>query len=723
MSVSGAPAAQKSALSDRHVRRAADLARSDLRPDHHLDVLNDSHDSAAVAAAGMPGGDDPASRANSMNRKQRLAEQAKAKARAKAQQVSLENDAATGPTGSDGQVAAWFTESLRLLRSGQWKQALDLCDRILERQSRRAEVHCNRGVALSALGRGDDAEKAYRQAIAHNARSADAYNNLGILLCDLGRHHEAEPLLRAAIRLRAESPECHINLGVALKSLDRLDEAEAAQRRALALDPDRAEAHANLGEVLRALGRLEQAELALRHAIALRPDYADAHYKLGVVLRDRRRIAESEIACRQAIAFEPRHAGAHSALGNALDELDRLEEAEAAYRQAIALAPNFAEAYNNLGALLKHLGRFDEARALAEQAIRLMPQNGLHRFNLSELKRFSADDPELAGMEALARDIAALPLKQQIELNYALAKAYEDLGRHHDAFARLSTGAALKRNEAAYDEAAMLRAFDDISRVFSAELFARLGGSGDPSPKPVFVIGMPRSGTTLVEQILASHDEVYGAGEINHIGDAATNVVVPAGTLRFPDYVPQLAPEIFAEFGARYAAAVAALAPQARFIVNKMPANFFFVGLIHLALPNARIIHVMRDPLDTCLSCFSKLFAAGHEHTYDLGELGRYYRAYRGLMAHWHAVLPQGRIYDIRYEDIVADLEAETARLLAHLGLEFDARCLSFHETRRPVRTASATQVRRPLYGDSIGRALPFLPHLEPLMAALTGID
>jgi Flp pilus assembly protein TadD len=699
--------------------RAAGLARPADCPDHDLIEL---HEGATASAVGMPGGDDPALRVRSMNRRRRRAERSKTKPTANAQNSASKQNPAICGKAPDRQITAWFASAVRCLNAAQFAEAIALCDLILAREPHHAEVHSNRGLALNSLGRTGEAEQAYRQAITRNPRFADAYNNLGILLlCDPGRQAEAESLLREAVRLKPAGPECHINHGAALKALGRFAEAEAAHRNALALDPDRAEARANLGDVLRALGRPDEAEAELQRAIALRPNYADALHRLGILLRDRRRFAESEVACRQAIAADPRHPGAYTALGNTLDELGHLDEAEAAYRQAIALAPRFAEVYNNLGALLKHLGRIDEARTLAEQAVRVMPQNGLHRFNLSELKRFSAGDPDIADMEALAQNITRLPIKQQIELDYALAKAYEDVGRHDDAFARLAAGAALKRKEVSYDEAAMLRVFDDIRATFSPELFARLAGIGDASAKPVFVIGMPRSGTTLVEQILASHPSVFGAGELSHIGDATSAINNSNGVFQFPEYIPRLPPNIYASFGARYVAEVSALAPQARFIVDKMPTNFLFAGLIHLALPNARIIHVMRDPLDNCLSCFSKLFAVGHEHTYDLGELGRYYCHYRELMNHWRAVLPERRIFDIRYEDVVADLEGETRRLLAHLGLDFDPRCLAFHETRRPVRTASATQVRRPLYGEAVGRAAPFLRHLEPLTAILTG--
>jgi hypothetical protein len=231
---------------------------------------------------------------------------------------------------------------------------------------------------------------------------------------------------------------------------------------------------------------------------------------------------------------------------------------------------------------------------------------------------------------------------------------------------------------------------------------------------------MLRSGTTLVEQILASHRDIYGAGELETLGNIVSTVQGPNGSLiPYPDFVASVDGAVLRAIGARYVAELRELGPHVKYVTDKMPQNFFFVGLIHLALPNARIIHVVRDPLDTCISCFSTLFAVGQNYTYDLAELGRYYRRYRALMAHWHAVLPKDRILDVRYEDIIDDFEEEVRRILAHCGLDWDPHCLKFHQTDRPVRTASAKQVRRPIYKSAIGRWRVYEPHLAPLLAAL----
>jgi hypothetical protein len=245
-------------------------------------------------------------------------------------------------------------------------------------------------------------------------------------------------------------------------------------------------------------------------------------------------------------------------------------------------------------------------------------------------------------------------------------------------------------------------------------------GAGHASALPVFIVGMPRSGTTLIEQILASHPQVFGAGELPDLGDAAARLSEPGDANgAFPEIVASLPDEVLRQVGARYADAAGARAPMAERVTDKMPLNFYFVGLIHLALPNARIIHASRDPLDTCLSCFATLFTGDHRVAYELSELGRYYKAYEGLMEHWRRVLPDGVMLEVRYEDVVADVGREARRIVAHCGLSWDDTCLRFHGSPRPVRTASAAQVRRPIYDSSVGRWRAYDKLLLPLIEAL----
>jgi LPS sulfotransferase NodH len=301
-----------------------------------------------------------------------------------------------------------------------------------------------------------------------------------------------------------------------------------------------------------------------------------------------------------------------------------------------------------------------------------------------------------------------------------LGRAFSDLGEHERSFRHLRDGNALKREQLAYDEKQMLGLFEHIRTTFTPELMQEKKGCGDPSEAPVFVVGMPRSGTTLLEQILASHSKVYGAGEIEAFYQAIVKLGYPnGGAVAFPDMVPALSPEALRELGSSYVSMIRAAAPDAERIVNKLPLNFKYVGLIHLALPNARIIHIRRDPIDTCFSCFSLLFSGDQSFTYDQVELARYYRGYAALMEHWRSVLPEGVMIEVQYEDLIADVQGQTGAILAHCGLPWEDACLAFHQTERSVTTASSVQVREPVYRTSVGRWRIYANHLQPLIEAL----
>ena len=405
--------------------------------------------------------------------------------------------------------------------------------------------------------------------------------------------------------------------------------------------------------------------------------------------------------------------------GRVAFERGALVEALSYYRRALEFNPTSADTYNNIGNTLRDLGRLDEARNAFRKALEIEPANvGVH-VNLSDTKQFSENDPDLEALKRLDRE-AILSPTERMQLDFALGKAYADLKDHGRAFDYWRRGNERKRARIEYDESATAGTFERIKAVFTRALIAQKAGYGDSAQAPIFIVGMPRSGTTLVKQILASHPLVHGAGELRTFSDLANSLPEGAPTpVPYPEVVPGLDPAAIGQIGARYLATLARLAPGAKHVTDKMPSNFFFVGLIHLALPNACIIHTLRDPVATCVSCFSKLFTAEQNYTYDLADLGRYYRHYQALMAHWHRVLPQGRILDVRYEDVVGDLEGQARRILAHCGLGWNPNCLAFNATERPVRTASATQVRRPIYTSAVGRWRVYQESLGPLLAEL----
>jgi tetratricopeptide (TPR) repeat protein len=589
----------------------------------------------------------------------------------------------------------------------------------------------NLGLSLVALGRPDEALGIYRTALALTPGDADAHANLAMALAALDRHEEAISHFEAALAARPGNAEAHNNLGNSLAALNRHGEALAHYTKAIQLRPDLAEVHNNLGNALATLQRHPEAVAHYRKALALQPRYAEAHNNLGSALVMLERAAEAEAHHREAIAIRPEFTEAHRGLGDALAALDRYDEAQASFHRALALDPDFPEAHAGLGNLQRTLGRLDEARQTFEKAIALAPRRAEFHRALAEAKRFAASDPQLAAMEALAQEAlaqealaqggATLSTNGRTHLQFALAKAYDDIGDSPRAFQHLIEGNALKRAAIAYDPSETLRLLVRTADIFTSELMRRQANQGDASPAPIFIVGMPRSGSSLIEQVLASHSGVFGAGEITDFNAAAASLAGPGGALPkpFPELAAEMTADQFRRVGSHYVNGLRSKAPAAMRITDKTLGNFLFAGLIHLALPNARIIHARRNPVDTCLSCFSKLFASQMFFTYDLAELGQYYRAYDALMAHWRKVLPAGVMLEVSYEDMVADFEPQAKRILGHCGLEWEEACLSFHTTQRPVKTASATQVREPLYRAAVGRSRSYRALLSPLLDAL----
>ena len=507
---------------------------------------------------------------------------------------------------------------------------------------------------------------------------------------------------------------------VAHHQAGRLDEAEKLYRRIVAIDPKNSESLHWLGIVNYQSGRYEAAVDLIRRAIGLRSDYTLYHNSLALILSELGRFDQAACCYQRVLALKDEGAKTGRAdLAPALPEGGKLGDAELARQRALSLEPDYGAVHDNLGVILRIFGRLDEASKHFEAAIGHEPRNPRYYSNLGSIRHFASDDPHLAAMQDLARDIESLPQQNQIELHFALAKAYADLSERQHAFDHLLAGNRLNRGRIVYDEAAALGLFSRIREVFTRELIEERAGHGERSGLPVFIIGMPRSGTTLVEQILASHGKAFGAGELEDFSTAFRSVIgEPRPETEFPGIVARLSEEEMGRIGSAYAARVRKLCPAAARITNKLPGNFLYAGLIHLVLPDCRIIHVRRDPLDTCFSCFSTFFVRA-EFTYDLAELGRYYRAYSELMEHWRRVLPAGRICEVQYESVVANLEQEARRIVAFCGLDWDPACLDFHKTQRPVHTASSVQVRQPLYATSVGCARGYEPFLRPLLDEL----
>ncbi len=574
--------------------------------------------------------------------------------------------------------------------------------------------------------------------MARDGARAAGWHDLGLLYQQRGALAESRAAFERAAELDPALASAHNNLGNTHMLGGEFELAVASYRRAVACDFALVPAHANAAAALHRLGRNDEALAHARHAVDLDPDSTVAQitaaliegaasgFNLALVRLDALLARDSGSAAATAarvyallrleryddvvetaqrgLARWPDYGGLLEGLGCALRALGRFEESFAIFDRAIALGHDPAGMLVLKASGLLELGDFDAARSAIDRALDIAPDNATAWLTLAELHAFGAADPVLDRMEGL---LASAPSLRAIEprtmMHFALAKAYHKSRDPANAFRHYAAGNALKRTTFAYDVADDERFARESIAAFTPETMQRLSGNGDASRAPIFVLGMPRSGTSLVEQILAAHPDVHGAGELTLFDRAIAEV----GT------------DDLTALGARYLALVDAIAPHDKRVVDKLPSNFRHAALLHLALPRAKIVHCTRDPLDTCFSCYGTLFTGRQDFSYDLTEIGHFYRAYAALMEHWHAVLPPGVMLDVRYEDLVADLDAGARRLLAFCGLPWNDAVLRYYEYARPVRTASYRQVRQPVYTSSVGSAQRYRADLQPLIDAL----
>ncbi|MDR3475562.1 MAG: sulfotransferase [Devosia sp.] len=541
----------------------------------------------------------------------------------------------------------------------------------------------------------------------------------GIVALRLNRLDRAIERLRRAGAIDPRNAFVLADLGVVLAKAGRRSEAETAYRAALALRPDLVEITLNLGDLLATVARDEEAAECYAAVLARRPEMAEVQLKLAQLRLKLRQPREAMEGARRALALKPDMVAALQTLGSALDTLGQFDEAVEIRRRAIALAPAAGFAQYDLGMTQMHHGRLDEAAESFRRAIALEPERGSWHRALSMVISHGRRDAEMAAMERLRRSNTATP-EDRMHACFGLGKALDDLGDYAEAFDYFLEGNRLKRERLNYSSAETDRLFDAIKAAFTPERFAALAGSGASDPTPIFVLGMPRSGTSLVEQVLASHPEVQGGGEFRLVNQIVGGFANGPG---FPiaAALDAVRGDTLRRMGERYVGHVRGLSQTARFITDKLPGNFIMIGMIRLMLPNATIIHCQRDPIDTSLSLFKNYFAGEHlRYAYDLTEIGHYHRRYMDLMAHWHRVLP-GFVYDVSYEALVADFDTEAKKLVARCGLEWREECRQFFAARRPVDTASAVQVRRPIYATSIGQAARYGDKIRPLLDALAG--
>ena len=601
---------------------------------------------------------------------------------------------------------------------GRHQAALDIVAPLAAEQPRWAMAHFEHGRALCALGRPVDGRVAMRRALALKPDLPGGWLALADQCMAQGDTAAATQAYASHVRHSSRDPGL-LQAATALCE-DRIPEAEALLRAHLKRAPTDVAAIRMLAEVAGRLGRDEDAETLLARCLELAPDFHAARQNYALVLNRGNRQAEALQQADALLAVEPGNASYRNLKAVILSRLGDADQAIALYEGIVAEHPNHPKLWTSYGHALKTAGFQSRAVDAYRRAIAVDAGHGEAYWSLANLKTVRFDDSDIAAMQAqLAR--SDLADEHRHHLDFALGKALEDAGDYEASFRHYLAGNTLRRETAPHDPNETTARMRRARSTYTRDFFAQRAGYGSDAPDPIFIVGLPRAGSTLIEQILSSHSQVEGTMELPEV-ISMTRMLrqrahAPHGT--YHDVLATVAPEELRSLGEHYLARTRIhRRAGAPFFIDKMPNNFAHVGLIHLMLPNAKIIDARRHPLACCLSGFKQHFARGQNHTYDLHDLGRYYRDYVELMAHFDEVLP-GRVHRVVYERMVDDTESEVRSLLAYCGLPFEDNCLRFFENPRAVRTASSEQVRKPIYREGIDHWRHYEPWLTPLKEAL----
>tara|TARA_R110001592_G_scaffold337300_1_gene623461 strand:- start:52684 stop:54702 length:2019 start_codon:yes stop_codon:yes gene_type:complete len=647
-----------------------------------------------------------------------------------------------------------FDNILALLQQRKSEDAIAHCREALARYPEDVNILGLLGAALGDSGHFSEAEDILGKVIDLTPTFAKPYEDLGTLLLQQNKAEQAIPLLEKACRLDPKLEAAHFQRGKALAQLGRGKEADEAFENSFALSPTRglmaraAEHHAAgqleeaerlcrqllqkdprhvdalrmLGLIAAAAGDLDEAENLLRQALAGAPDHVPAMFELGRVLKELERPEEAIDVYKALITLQPENPRAHYRLAGVLAPAALTEQSAAAYRRCLQLEPNHAGAWLGLGHMLKTLGKQQEGVEAYKRCLDLEPEFGEAYFSLANLKTYRFDDTEIAEMQT-SLDSETLREPSRVNFLFALAKAHEDRKDYDTAWHYYEEGNAKQRLLVNYDPVLTETTNDELVAYFSQAFFSERAGTGNPDASPIFVLGMPRSGSTLVEQIIASHSRVEGTSELPYIGRLTKSLNRNrADGMRYPAVLSELEPRHFDRLGQSYLNMARMHRVEATpHFIDKMPNNFPLVGFIHAILPNAKIIDARRHPLDACTGNLRQLYARGQTFSYDQTDIGEYYLQYQRMMDHWDEVLP-GVVLHVQYEEVVADLETQVRRILDYLQLPWEDACLNYHQSDRAVRTASSEQVRQPIYTSGIGYWRHYESQLEELKEVLEPI-
>ena len=661
---------------------------------------------------------------------------------------------------------------------GEFERSREMCEKAIKIKPDFPEAYNNLGIALASLDEKEEALKIWEKALEYNPTSHDVFLNMGNTLRELGRPTESEEYCNKALELAPDHPKALFNLGNALRDQGKLKKAEDAYRKAVESKPDFVDAYNNLTLILIQMLRYKEALTSARYVIAFEPEHAVAYGYQALILKELGKLKEAEESARKSLQINPdsadskveladilylsdKYSEAETLFDEVMEELsdsyylylklsgvlerqNKIDEALDAVKKALELSPETPEIYYRKAMILFMSGNIEEADKALDKALEIKPdfsvalgikseilqsrgemdkalevaRQGLDLgddvpsvfLTLSKVKKFKdKKDPDFLKMKEIEKSPAPKGYSQVTSLHFALFKAHQDMGEYEDAFKHLKIGNDTRRANVVYDRTMQHTAFDNLKKIYTKDFFSNMEGLGHDSDVPIFIVGMPRSGTTLTEQIISSHPDVFGGGELSFISDIDKEIGAPT-------------PENCKQIGEEYVKRVRAISEEsakARKITDKMPGNYLRLPSIITGMPNAKIIHCRRNPMDTCLSCYKQLFARGHYWSYNLDEMAEHYTVYHSIMEYWRETLPENSFLEIDYEQTVDDFENQARRLLDFVEMEWDDACLTPHKTKRSVMTASKGQVIQPIYKTSVEAWRRYEEQLSPLYKKL----
>jgi len=651
---------------------------------------------------------------------------------------------------SSNSIKEQYDQAMKTLRAGDAQEAELICRRVLPQSRQDPNIMCLLGEICLRQRRPQEAENLFRKVLKRHREYPRALEGIGLALLADGKPKKASEILTQAVAASPKRSTTRMALARALAESGhrvesenaikeafrlnprkaaiaeaeratrdgRMEDAEKALRELLAKDPNNARALRMLGGIALEANRYKAARRLLERAVELAPGVAMSWNDLANLHLKKDRYDEALESVQRAIDIDPDFAHSYVVKGNILTRAQRHEDSLLAYQQGLEVSPQNVGALSGMGHVLKTIGRQEEAIAAFRKCIQANPAFGETYWSLANLKTFVFDPEEVQIMEEMAKreNLADEP---KVNILVSLGKHYENEKDYDRSFDNYQRGNELRRQHEIYDPVHTQVVHDRIIKVFNSEYFAEKAGYGDPSPDPILIVGLPRSGSTLIEQILASHSMVEGTMELPDLGRTIANLnSKTAGRTEYPEAVLPLDRDQVTALGRDYLDATSRYRTDKPYFIDKMPNNFQAIGFLALILPNAKVIDARRHPLDSCLGSYKQLFFKGQSFTYDQFELGHYYMEYRRIMDHWQNVLP-GKVLEVNYEQMVAHQENQTRRILEYCGLPWEDQCLRFYETERAINTASSEQVRQPIYTKALNFWRNYESHLGELIETM----